>query len=305
MNTGSLNRQDVAALANHATVETKSTIARKVSACYDTGQISQKAAKLAEDIFRIMVRDTEIKVREVLSDSLKHCKDLPKDVVNSILNDKDSIAVPFLQYYASLTKEDLVRILNISNLPRQKAVAKRHGLPAEISDYITDRCETEVVGELLSNNTADIYEKTYLKITDKYASNEDIKKRLVYRSVLPTSVIEKIVDKLSYKLKTYLMLHHNLSDDLASNLVEDVKEKMTLSISEEYSSDTISFLISYFILPPSSSLPTPMVSRSELYITTDKLFTGLTQIFAVITPEPPKLDFPRTFSSSPTVSTKS
>ncbi|MDD7313047.1 MAG: DUF2336 domain-containing protein [bacterium] len=237
MNTGSLNRQDVAALANHATVETKSTIARKVSACYDTGQISQKAAKLAEDIFRIMVRDTEIKVREVLSDSLKHCKDLPKDVVNSILNDKDSIAVPFLQYYASLTKEDLVRILNISNLPRQKAVAKRHGLPAEISDYITDRCETEVVGELLSNNTADIYEKTYLKITDKYASNEDIKKRLVYRSVLPTSVIEKIVDKLSYKLKTYLMLHHNLSDDLASNLVEDVKEKMTLSISEEYSSD--------------------------------------------------------------------
>lgn len=238
MNTSHLNRQDVAALAKQTNVDTKSAIAQKVSACYAGTQLSPIAVKLAEDIFRIMVRDTETKVREVLSDSLKHCKNLPSDIVTSIINDKDSIAIPFLQYYASLTNDDIIKILNMSNASRQKAIARRSGLSPEISDYIADCCGYEVVGELLSNETADIYEKTFSKITDKYAENEEIKKRLVYRSVLPTSVIEKIVDKLSYKLKTYLMLHHNLPDDMASNLVEDVKEKMTLKISEEYSSDS-------------------------------------------------------------------
>ena len=237
MSESSLNKQDVANLAHQATIDNKSTIARKVGAYYGGSSITPQAAKLAEDIFRIMVRDTEIKVREVLSDSLKNCSDLPKDVVSAIINDTDSVAVPFLQYYVSLTNDDLIKILNMPGINRQKAIAKRPDLSAEVSQYIAERCSDEVVGELVSNEGADIRENTFNTIITKYSENDDIKKRLVYRSELPASVVEKIVEKLSYKLKTHLMLHHNLPKDLASNLVEEVKEKITLSISEEYSSD--------------------------------------------------------------------
>ena len=237
MNKNRLNRQDVKNLAHEANIENKSTIARKVSAYYSGSDISPQAVKLAEDIFRIMVHDTEIKVREVLSDSLKHCVDLPKDVVTAIINDKDSVAVPFVQYYGSLTNEDLIKILNMPGINRQKAVAKRAGLPAEISQYIAERCSDEVVGELVSNEQADIRENTFDTIATKYAESENIKQRLVYRSELPASVIEKIIDKLSDKLKNHLMLYHNLSKDLVTKLVDEVSEKITLGISEEYSSD--------------------------------------------------------------------
>ncbi len=232
-----LNRRDVENLAQDANVENKSNVARKVGAYYSGSSIPPQAAKLAEDIFRIMVHDTEIKVREALSDSLKHCADLPQDVVTAIINDKDSVAVPFLQYYVSLTNEDLIKILNMPGINRQKAVAKRSGLSAEVSQYIAERCPDEVVGELVSNEKADIREKTFDTIVNKYSENDDIKQRLVYRSELPASVVEKIIDKLSYKLKTYLMLHHNLPKNLVTELVDEVKEKITLSISEEYSSD--------------------------------------------------------------------
>ena len=138
-----LNRRDVENLAQDANVENKSNVARKVGAYYSGSSIPPQAAKLAEDIFRIMVHDTEIKVREALSDSLKHCADLPQDVVTAIINDKDSVAVPFLQYYVSLTNEDLIKILNMPGINRQKAVAKRSGLSAEVSQYIAERCPDE------------------------------------------------------------------------------------------------------------------------------------------------------------------
>ena len=237
MNSDSLNRQDVANLAREATIENKSMVAKKVGAYYAENNISPQAAKLAEDIFRIMVHDTEIKVREALSESLKHCADLPKDVVSAIINDKDSVAVPFLQYYSSLTNEDMIKILNMPGINKQKAIAKREGLSSEVSQYIAERCSDEVVGELVANETANIEEQAFDVIVAKYSENDEIKQKLVYRSELPVSVIEKIVDKLSYDLKTYLMLHHNLPKDLATNLVDEVKEKITLKISEEYSSD--------------------------------------------------------------------
>lgn len=237
MNENSLNRQDALNLAKNVSVENKATVARKIGAAYKEKTFSAQAVKLAEDIFRIMVRDTEIKVREVLSDSLKHCADLPKDVVAAIINDKDSVAVPFLQYYTSLTNEDMIKILNMPGINKQKAIAKRDGLSAEVSQYIAEKCPGEVVSELVSNEKADIREQAFDTIATKYAENDEIKERLVHRSELPVSVIEKIVDKLSYRLKTYLVLNHNLPKDLASNLVDEVKEKITLSISEEYSSD--------------------------------------------------------------------
>ncbi len=237
MDDDKLNKQDVISLSNDTNIENKSIVARKVGDYYNTSSISPHESKLAEDIFRIMIRDTEIKVREVLAHSLKQCTNIPKDIVESIINDKDSVAVPFLQYYKSLTTEDLIKILEMPGINKHKAVAQRQNLSSQVSQYIAKHCSDQVVGELVSNETANISESTFEIITNKYSENEDIKKRLVYRSELPAVVIEKIIDKLSYKLKTHLMLHHNLNKDTASNLVEEVKEKITLSISEEYSND--------------------------------------------------------------------
>lgn len=237
MDENKLSKQDVISLSKSANIENKSNIARKVSNYYNNTFLSPQEAKLAEDIFRIMIRDTEIKIREVLADHLKNCKNIPQDIVEAIINDNDSVAVPFLQYYKSLTSEDLIKILEMPGINKHKAIAQRPNLSAQVSQYIAKHCSDQIVGELVSNESADIQENTFEIITNKYAENEDIKKRLVYRSELPAAVIEKIIDKLSYQLKTHLMLHHNLNKDIASNLVEDIKEKLTLGISEEYSND--------------------------------------------------------------------
>ncbi len=233
----SLNAQDVINLANDPSVENKNLIAQKISSLYNSSIITPASAKLAEDIFRIMIRDTEIKVRETLSNCLKNCSNLPKDVVDAILKDSDIIAIPFIQYYSSLTDEDLIEIIDSQKKARQKAVALRKNVSSDLSDYITNTCSSDIVATLISNESADIEEKTFNTIIDKYSQDETIKTNMIYRSELPISVIEKIIDKISYKLKNHLILNHHLPKNMASNLVEDIKEKITLDLSEDLSTD--------------------------------------------------------------------
>ena len=232
-----LESQDVDFLKKNLGVTGKTYIARKVGNYYNGSEVTPLGLKIAEDIFRIMVRDVEVKVREILSDSLKKCRGVPKDIVYSLIEDEDSVAVPFITYYSQLTNDDLLKILKLTNSNKQKAVAKRNNLPYEIAQYIVDECPEEVVGELISNNSIEIKESTYQVIIDKYKKSELIQKRLVDRDDLPVSVIEKIVYSMSSELQKKLVLSHNLPVDVASDIIEQVKEKATLKISEEYSSD--------------------------------------------------------------------
>lgn len=237
MNNTILTKEDIQRLSQNLSAENKGITARKISEYYNGAKLTEKGIKLAEDIFRIMVKDVEVKVRVILSESLKNCKSIPEDVAQALINDVDSVAVPFIRHYANLTKEDLIHILEAQSLGKQVAVAQRKNLSADISQYIVEKCPEEVVGALISNDSAEIVERTYNTIVDKYSDSENIKQGLVYRSELPVSIIEKIVNSLSEELQKRLIISHKLPNNIASNIVEQVKEKATLKISEEHSSD--------------------------------------------------------------------
>lgn len=236
-NNKQLSREDVVKLSASRSAENKITTVQKLSSLYSSPNISLRERKLAEDIFRIMVEDVEIKVRQILSECLKNSKNIPQDLVIKLINDEDCVSIPFIKYYEGLTDNELIEILNARNIDKQKAVAQRRNLSNEISAYIVDKCPEEVVVTLVSNNSANILEKTYHNIVSKFGNSENIKRCLVYRSELPVSVISKIVHSLSDELQKRLIITHNLPSNIASDIVEQVKEKATLRVSAEYSSD--------------------------------------------------------------------
>ena len=235
--TDKLNKKDVTTLSKDPSAVNRSLTAKKVGALYNSKEISGQALDLAEDIFRILVKDIEVKVREALSESLKNCKNLPADIVKDLINDVDSVSLPFIKYYADLSQEDILSIIKSQNMNKQKAVAMRNNLSDNIMHYIAETCSEDVVGVLISNEDANIQEHTYDVIINRFPSSNTIQKNMVYRSELPVSIIEKIIHSLSDELLRHLVLTHNLPNDIACDIVEQVKEKTTLKISEEYSSD--------------------------------------------------------------------
>ena len=232
-----LTKEDITRLSLHPDAETKSGTVQKIGVYYNDKNITEKGRQIAESIFRIVVRDVELKVREALSESLKNSKKIPHDIVKALINDEESVSLPFIKYYSDLSHEDIISIIEAQNVNKQKAVAMRKNLSEDISHYIAEKCPEEVIGVLISNETAKIQEKTYNLIVDRYPDSETIKRNMVYRSELPVSIIERIVNSLSEELQRRLIIMHNLPNDIASDIVEQVKEKATLKISEEYSSD--------------------------------------------------------------------
>lgn len=238
MNDLNLTQEDVASLAKGQSVENKSTTIKKIAHYYVSGEeLSERGRQLAEDIFRIMVQDIEVKVREVLAESIKNSHDLPHDIVSNIISDTETVSVPFIKFYNDLSNEDLISIIESRDLAKQKAVASRHNLPEEISHVISQKCPDDVVSTLISNESANIAEKTYEELIKRYNNNEDIKEKLIYRPQLPANIISKMMDTLSDELKKRLIMVHELPENIASDLVEQVKEKSTLKISEDFSSD--------------------------------------------------------------------
>src|SRR4030067_1096960 len=82
-----LTQADVARLLSDPSAETRAETAAKIAAQFDGATLNEGERRLAEEIFRFMVRDAEVRVREALSRNLKSSRDLPHDVALALARD--------------------------------------------------------------------------------------------------------------------------------------------------------------------------------------------------------------------------
>lgn len=232
-----LTQEEIDKLAQSLSAKAKAETVKKLGYYYNDTSLTDYEKEIAENIFRMMVKDVELQVRAVLAESLKKSEKIPQDIIQRIVSDSDIVALPFIRDAASLTHGDLVDILKSQSIDRQKAVANRENVPSELSHYIAEKCGEEVIETLLENENAKIHIKTYGVIIDKYSKSDKIKEKMLEREHLPVSIIERIVNSLSEVLQERLLASHNLSDNLVSDIVENIKYKLTLNISQEYNTD--------------------------------------------------------------------
>ena len=187
--------------------------------------------KLAEEIFRIMARDAEVRVREALSVSLKHNPLLPHDVAVSLARDVESVALPVLSASEVLTGDDLVQIVQGQGSPgRLDAIAGRKQITAAVAAAIVDVGSERVVAKLLANPGADLSEPTLHKVVDKFGDSEAVQGPLVHRNVLPVTVAERLVTRVAEHLRAHLLSNHKISPDLALDIILQSRERATVGL---------------------------------------------------------------------------
>ena len=67
--------------------------------------------EIAEQIFRLLVKDTALAVREALAARIKNNPEIPRDIVLHMAADVEQVAVPVLEASAVFSDADLVRAL--------------------------------------------------------------------------------------------------------------------------------------------------------------------------------------------------
>ena len=226
-----LTQKDVWGLLNDPTIETKVDVLEKVAHQFDPRRLSDSEMKLAEQIFRLLMRDSAIRIRRSLSESLCNNPYLPRDVARALAFDLESVATPVLRSSEVLNEQDLIEIIeNSEEIWRYLAIAGRENLPATVSDALVDTKQIPVYEALLENRSAAIEEKTLDKIADHAGGSKDIADRLARRPALPLHIVEKILNTVSDNVRRHLEASYKIDEEILESEARHAREQQTIDL---------------------------------------------------------------------------
>lgn len=238
-----LTEQDVAQLLADPSGRARAETAGKIAAGFNTGDLTAEERQLAEEIFRLMVQDAEVRVREALAHSLKENPGVPHDVAVSLAKDVASVAMPVLQFSEALSDEDLVELVRGQDADKQVAIAQRTAVSESVSEALVETQNEDAVTALVSNQGADISEKSLQKVVGDFGDREGIQSAMIRRPKLPVAVSERLVTMVSEGMKEELVKHQELPASLATDLILQSRERATISLSSGSSDDELTSLV--------------------------------------------------------------
>ncbi|MBF0562092.1 MAG: DUF2336 domain-containing protein [Alphaproteobacteria bacterium] len=247
MTENKLSEMDVKRLLDNPSGVARANTAAKLAQQFGRGDFTPAQRQMAEQIFRIMVRDAEVRVRQALSVHLKESGLVPRDVANSLARDVEDVALPILQFSDVLTNEDLIEIVRGQGVEKQKAVARRAHVDSDVAAALVDEGNEDVVVTLVTNQGADISELSLQKVVDRFGDSEAIQGPLVHRAKLPITVAERLVATVSERLRDHLLTHHELPPAVAADLVMQTRERATITLSSQSTEDEVQMLVAQLI----------------------------------------------------------
>lgn len=193
-----LSQEDVTRLLTETSPEARIDVMQRVAANHAEGKLDSKEMAVAEQIFRLLVNDTEAYVRAALADKIKDNPYIPRDIVFALAKDVEEVALPVLRISEVLTDTDLMELIKSSpEINRLVAIAERQRVSSRVSGALIDTGYEKVVARLLDNQGAQISDSSYQKILKDFEQNQDITASLARRSGLPLTVVEKLVNIVS------------------------------------------------------------------------------------------------------------
>jgi len=210
--------------------DVRAETAAKVAVQFDERQFGAAEQPIAEDIFRALVKDAEVKVREALAHNLKSSPDLPQDVALSLANDVESVALPILRYSEVLSDRDLVEIVGGSSAAKQEAIAQRPRVSAQVADALIDTGNETAVSKLLVNEGAELTEQSLHRVSTKYEGSQPVSEAMIQRPDLPPAVAEQVMSEVTQYLQNYLVNEQRLPADMVGTLVKQARERATTEL---------------------------------------------------------------------------
>lgn len=202
----------------HIDQEAREEIARKVGKILSketNGSDKEAALELA----MVLVEDVAVSVREALSQELRACSFLPKDMLFTLASDIEQVSMPFLVASEAMDDDFLEEIILNCGDSAQEAVAGRSGLSEAVSFAISDTGCLKSVETLVENETATVSERSCDRVVDRFPAERSLMEKLAQRADLPTEIVERIIFKVSKRYGEYMTEKFDLSTDYASYLV--------------------------------------------------------------------------------------
>lgn len=224
-----ITHDDIAQLAREPSSAVRLGICQKISEGYGSGLYSDSEVRLANEIFRLLLKDTEIKIRTLMAESLKANMQAPHDIIWALANDCSEVSVPVLQYSHVLSEDDLIAIVRATREhPKLRAIARRDSISKQLSHELIEKREHDITRELLSNKGASIADTTMDLVLEEFAGNDSVLEELVFRGGLPYVFAERLFATVSDQLKKQLSAKSISPKQLANEAAQGARETAIL-----------------------------------------------------------------------------
>jgi uncharacterized protein (DUF2336 family) len=227
-----ITKEDLSKLVQDPSGENRAETADKISREFTTETLSDSERVLAEDIFRLMIRDAEVRVRKALAKNLSQTPLVPHDVAATLARDVDDVALPVLEFSEVLNDDDLVDIIgdNADSVEKQRAIASRAHVSEVVSATLVDIGHEDVMVDLMSNEGAEISEVSLQKVVDDFGDNERIQKPMIERNHLPITIAERLVTLVSERMRTQLISRGHIPEGIVNAVMTQSQESATIGL---------------------------------------------------------------------------
>ena len=179
-----LSALDVAQLLKDPSDTKRADLAAKVAGEAQSENLSDSERALALGILERLAVDVAEEVRAALAEAVKGYPGLPHDVAMKLAGDTESVSIPMLKESPVLSDADLVEIVRGGSPDKQTAIAGRPTVSSTVAQAVAEHGVREAVATLVENPGADIDEKSYDQVVNRFASDEGVCRRLVERTPL-------------------------------------------------------------------------------------------------------------------------
>ena len=209
-----LTASDVERLLKDDSPDSRVSVLEKVSRHYNTDSFGERERDIAEQIFRLLMKDTAVRVRETLAERIKENPVIPRDIVWHMANDVDSVALPVLAATSVLSDADFVKIIEATrDMDKLTTISQRENVSERVSDALIETKYPDVITSLLGNETATITERALSKAIDELRHEPGVMAAMAARGNLPMTLVERLVSDASDAVAAQLKEKYQLSNE--------------------------------------------------------------------------------------------
>lgn len=227
-----LNYTDVQQLLKAPSESARQALVTKVAVAFRQGNFSDTEAAIAADIFRLILKDAEQKVRATLAEHLTGSPNAPHDVVLRLANDEaNDVASRVLEHSQVLTEEDLISLIKSTRqVMRLSAVARRSHVTARMSDTLLEVGQEAALEDLFRNQGAKFNAQGLEQHWDMISAHGSLLDALARHGGLPLTIAEKMFSVVSEELKRHISRNYKFRSPIVQKAANDAREWELLGI---------------------------------------------------------------------------
>lgn len=220
-----------------ASVEERAEGVAALARAYLYSELSDEDRLDAEEALTALLDDPSPSVRTALADAIGSAANAPAHLVVALAYDHSDIAAIVLARSPVLDDADLIDCAAVGDALIQSAIAIRSHLSASVAAALAEVGCLDALVSLARNTSAAIPEFSFLRIMERFGSDDPLRDALLQRRDLPISVRHAVAIAMSESMASYAIENGMMSEERCRRLMRDARERATIEIAMHHSDE--------------------------------------------------------------------